>query len=221
LELEEFNFCRKKFEFSYHKQRNPVYEMPCPKFILIRHGEATHNVAFQERGEGAFIEEQFRDAPLTEKGIQQAKNVARELSNYNIIDIWSSPLTRTIQTAEELIEETSAQRIYLHDNLIECLGGNHHCNERLSKEILKEKYPYFDTKLLPDLPSFHKNRESLTSVKYRMMAIVFLLAHIYNDCPDDSYLLIVTHRDAIFSLLQMELHNVEYVITDLEEILKK
>ena len=94
-----------------------------PRFIFLRHGEAEHNVAFHKEGASVFKEEAYRDAKLTAKGIEQAIEAAKALSSLKIEAIWSSPLTRCIQTAEEVFEEVDCDELYLHDNLLERLGN--------------------------------------------------------------------------------------------------
>jgi broad specificity phosphatase PhoE len=192
-----------------------------PKFIFIRHGEATHNVAFNAtKDEKVFTQEEFRDAPLTQKGIQQAITAAQKLSDLTILDIWCSPLTRTIQTALELFEEINCGTLYLHDNLLERLGGNHVCNYRLSKQELKEKHTFWDVTFLPEFPPLWVERESTTSVNSRLRMLVMYLGELYKDKPESSYVLLVSHNDAIWSLTGKSLANAEYVIMTLEEALQ-
>jgi broad specificity phosphatase PhoE len=108
------------------------------KFIFLRHGEAQHNVDFHKVGEAAFTDPKNKDAPLTEVGKQQAQDVAKKLSAYLLLDIWSSPLTRCVETSLELFEELNVGELYLHDSLLERLGGGHVCNDRKSKIELKD-----------------------------------------------------------------------------------
>ena len=194
-----------------------------PKFIFVRHGEAEHNVAFHEnnRDERVFLDEKYRDAPLTQKGIDQARKTGLELNNLNILDIWSSPLTRCIQTAEELFEETGAQNIYLHDNLLERLGGGHYCNERKVKKDLQSKYVGLNMNHLSEFAPLWIERENITSLYHRMLSFVLLLSTLYDRLPDSKYIGIVSHRDAIMTLTGRELQNAEPVILSLGEILER
>ncbi|MFA5795059.1 MAG: histidine phosphatase family protein [Candidatus Brocadiia bacterium] len=61
------------------------------KLFLIRHGETNYT----ESGRlcGAI------DAPLSRKGVAQARKLARQLKRHNRMVIYSSPLSRTMQTA--------------------------------------------------------------------------------------------------------------------------
>jgi broad specificity phosphatase PhoE len=190
-----------------------------PKFIFVRHGEAAHNVAFKQDGETAFTDPKYKDAPLTEEGIKQAQKTALELQKVFILDIWSSPLTRCIQTSEELFEETTAQNCYFHDSLLERLGGGHICNERKLRVDLKERYTSWDYSFLPEIPVLWTERENETSLQRRMLAFVLLLAEMYRTAPESTHILIVSHADVIWSLTRKSLKNAEYVILSLDEIL--
>lgn len=191
-----------------------------PRFIFVRHGEATHNVAFHEEGESAFQDEKHRDAQLTEKGKEQACKLAQELASYKILELWCSPLTRCIQTAEEIFEETSCNTLYLHDNLLERQGGSHVCNERKTKSELQNLYPCWKFTYLSEFPSRWKERENQTSLYTRMLMFVLVLAHLYGNYNEDSYIVIVGHNDAISALIGKSLKNCEYSICTLQEILK-
>ncbi len=188
--------------------------MPPPKFIFVRHGEAEHNVGFRERGEAAFLDPKYEDAPLTDKGKEQARATGLHLAGLNIVDIWSSPLTRCIETAEELFEETSAQEFFIHDNLVERLGGDHVCNSRKCKRELKVKYPHINMESLPDLPACWSARENEYALRQRMFMLVQLLCDIYSECHPNSHILIVSHADAIFALTGKALKNAEVCIVN-------
>jgi probable phosphoglycerate mutase len=191
-----------------------------PKLIFVRHGEAEHNVGFHQRGEEAFLDPKYKDAALTEKGKEQARETARSLASLKILDIWSSPLTRCIETAEELFEETGAQDFYLHDNLLERLGGGHECNTRKCKKELVEKYQLLKTSYLPDFPPRWIERENEYALRQRMFMLIMLLGDIYKDYSEDSHVLVVSHADAIFSLTGKPLKNAEALTLSFKDILE-
>jgi broad specificity phosphatase PhoE len=191
-----------------------------PKFLFIRHGEATHNVAFhQTKDDSVFIKPEFTDAPLTEIGIRQAQVTAQAITHHRILDIWCSPLTRAIQTAEEIFEEVNCGQLYLHDNLLELLGGGHVCNYRKDKSKLKKIYSYWNTALLPEFPPLWVEAEPTSAVRTRMLMLVLYLADLYKDAPESSHIVLVSHGNAINCLTGKTLKNAEYVILSLEEIL--
>ena len=63
------------------------------KLVIVRHGESLFNLTKQYTGQ--------TDVPLTEKGISQAKITAKYiLENYKIDEVYSSDLSRAINTAK-------------------------------------------------------------------------------------------------------------------------
>jgi len=71
------------------------------KIILVRHGEADSNI---------------KEIPLTDKGLVEAKVVAKELKKYSFGKVYSSNLLRVKQTCEEFtknyIEDKRLKEIY-------------------------------------------------------------------------------------------------------------
>jgi len=191
-----------------------------PKFIFVRHGEATHNVAFHEEGNSVFTDKKYEDAPLTEKGFQQARETGKALSSLKIIDIWSSPLTRCIQTGEEIFEETSADDCFVHDNLLERLGDNHVTNNRSLKRDIQKKHPMWNVDYIPDMPQLWVETETIYACRQRMWMLVAFLADLYKDLPEDKHILIIGHAGSIEALLGKSLKNAEYVILTKEELLE-
>jgi broad specificity phosphatase PhoE len=189
------------------------------KFIFIRHGEATHNVAYREcKNEAVFSEEKYKDAPLTEKGIQEARDLANKLRDQigdKTVCIWSSPLTRAIQTAEELFEELNVgNEIYLHDGLLEFQGVYQKCNARISTGDLKKKFCTINTKFLPELPAFWLQNEPVAHYKHRMKMVLHMIKEV---CLVDT-VIIVSHKNVLFSILEKDLKNCEFVEKTYEEL---
>ncbi len=187
-----------------------------PKFIFLRHGEAEHNVAFHEVGESAFQDPKYQDAPLTEKGRGQARDVAQKLFELQILDVWTSPLTRCLQTCEELFEELNVGILYMHDNLLERQGQM--CNKRASRRTLQKKYFIFNTEFLPDLPAEWVDKEPQLALLQRMRTFVLQLADMYKTIPDSYHILIVGHGDALSSLTGKAFKNCEFHVMRLEEL---
>lgn len=190
-----------------------------PKFIFVRHGEAEHNVAYHKEGVSAFTKEEFKDAPLTPLGIEQGQAVGKALANYKIVDIWCSPLTRAIQTAEEIFEEANVQDIYLHDALLEFLGGNNKPNERKPKYEIKKKFPGWKTEFLPEFPPMWVESEPVMAQRQRMKMFVLWAAELYKDESESSHVVIVSHKNVIQSLTGKDLKNGEHIVMTLAEIL--
>jgi len=97
--------------------------------ILVRHGECEGNIKGMFRGR--------TDFPLNERGLVQAKDLARELKNFPLKYIYTSPLSRARKTAEVIGQECGIEvRTEEQFNNIE-LGS---WEGRFMKEIA-EKYP--------------------------------------------------------------------------------
>jgi broad specificity phosphatase PhoE len=64
------------------------------RILLARHGETVFNVEGRWQGQS--------DSPLTERGVAQARELARALANDPIAAIYSSDLGRAMQTALEV-----------------------------------------------------------------------------------------------------------------------
>ena len=79
-------------------------------FYFFRHGETDYNVNKRMQG--------WLDIPLNQNGIEQAKLLAKNLSNIQIDCIYSSPLSRALDTAK-IISEKNHTEIITEDGLKE------------------------------------------------------------------------------------------------------
>src|SRR5436305_15084177 len=66
------------------------------RILLARHGETVSNVEGRWQGQ--------TDSPLTERGLAQARELARALANESLAAIYSSDLGRAYQTAAVVAE---------------------------------------------------------------------------------------------------------------------
>lgn len=194
--------------------------LPTLKFIFVRHGEAEHNVAFHREGNSVFQDEKYKDAPMTPKGIEQARKTAEKLvekfGRNSYAGLWSSPLTRTIQTSLELFEEINVDEMILHDNLIERQGANNKMNERTWKHKIEAEYSCFNYDYLPDGPANYIDKENKYALRQRMFMLISLLQDLYAK-SDKEYVILVSHHDAIHALTGKSLANAEYCVTTLKE----
>ncbi|MEM2943128.1 MAG: histidine phosphatase family protein [Methanomassiliicoccales archaeon] len=78
--------------------------------ILVRHGETDWNRASIFRGR--------MDIPLNSTGLAQARLTARALQHQNISTIYSSPLARSLKTAE-IIAQPHSINVTIDDDLID------------------------------------------------------------------------------------------------------
>ena len=183
-----------------------------PTFVFVRHGEAEHNVEFMKEGEDGYKNPKYKDSRLTEVGVEQALQTKEHLSHISFLEVWSSPLNRCIQTA--MCINNDNKMIFLHDSLIERLGGGHVCNERKAKTEINSEYPNCSTIFLPHSPPIWVERERNSSVYFRVFGFLALLRELYKNNPKTDYILLVTHHDVIEALLGMSLKNGEYVFVE-------
>lgn len=185
-----------------------------PTFIFIRHGQAEHNVAAEQYGNSAYSDPYYRDAKLTDLGHKQTLEVGKEIikiADRRPLHIFSSPLTRCIQTAENILQNGAKPLVLqLHDSLLERLHAGHQCNERKTPLEIQQAFPRWNTSLLPTFPPhWSPIGESYESVRIRMTSFVEYLKKIYKG--SHTIVVIVSHHDALESLLQKRLANAEFV----------
>ena len=91
------------------------------KFLFIRHGQTICNSDKDLRGRK--FNENYLDSHLSEKGINQAKNLKEKLDKFDIEAIYVSPLYRSIETAKYMIENLNFKgEIIVHPLISECLN---------------------------------------------------------------------------------------------------
>jgi broad specificity phosphatase PhoE len=109
--------------------------------IFIRHGEAEHNVGFEEYGEEAYSFEDYKFSNLTEKGKEQSLTLKSKLDEFNFDLIVTSPLDRCIQTTDILFTEQNRK---ICQEFVREINYDHPCNERRLKSELEQIYPEYN-----------------------------------------------------------------------------
>lgn len=149
------------------------------KFILVRHGQTEWNRVERFRGR--------IDIPLNETGLAQAEAVGARLANSRIAAIFSSPLSRTMATAEPISRRTgvAVQRL---DGLIDVDFGEW---QGLSPNEVAERCPN-EFALWSTKPKGLRfpGGESLEEVRLRAVSTVSDLVPRY----DDSTVVLVSHN---------------------------
>ena len=111
----------------------------------IRHGLALHNVLGQEIGSKAYFLEKCFDAPLVDKGILQAKELGEKWDNLDKIQkVFVSPLTRTLQTTENIFKDKIGLKIIALDGIKEFPQGMETCNKRRERKELEVNFKNID-----------------------------------------------------------------------------
>jgi broad specificity phosphatase PhoE len=105
---------------------------------LIRHGQSEFNAAHKDGEKDPLI----FDAPLTDKGRRQAADIRAIVAALNIRHVITSPLTRAIQTAAIVFEDTAPISVAAgpHEQLV------HSCDVGRQPDDLREDFPslFFD-----------------------------------------------------------------------------
>jgi len=155
---------------------------------LARHGESEANINRTVQG--------HIDSPLTNKGKEQAKELAEVFKDVNLTAVYSSDLKRAEETAK-IVAESKGLGVKTFDELREKFFGDFEGKPHKEYvEVLKEEFDRFDNELNTDErwdhkahPSMESDRELLDRFLKKMREIAS--AHLGED------ILVVAHRYAI------------------------
>ena len=157
------------------------------KLFLIRHGQTIWNVEGRYQGD--------HDIELNKVGIKQAKLAAKYLSRVEFANIYSSPLKRTLYTAET-IKASRDLRIKVRDDLKEMNFGKW---EGLKFFEINEKYHKDYQNWLEDP---YNNRptdgENFKEITERTTAEI---NKIVSENTDGSSVAVIAHGGVILSLI--------------------
>jgi len=154
--------------------------------IFVRHGECEGNIKGLFRGR--------TDFPLNQRGTVQAQDLGQDLTNFSINNIYSSPLKRAKQTAEEIGKKCSV-KINIEKSFNNMEMGTW---EGLKKTKIAEEYP-------EEWQLWMNNPETLKIDGMETLCIVQKRA---KECLDelvlenkDKTLVIVSHRAVLKPLI--------------------
>ncbi len=157
------------------------------KLFFVRHGRSEDN-------ENKIIQG-TRDSPLIEKGIKQAERVAERLKENKFDKIIVSPLSRTKDTAEKIIQYHDDVEVELDENFMEYSYG---VIQGKPKEFLKKKLEEVG------VPRYEYKPKGGTS----LVEYYDKMKEIYKEIKNSDYgdrILIVSHSGTIRTfLLAME-----------------
>ena len=139
------------------------------RIVLVRHGETEWNKINKFQGQS--------NVELNEKGIAQAEAIALALKEEPLKAIYTSPITRSIETAK-IINRYHNVSIEQRDGLKEMNVGDF---EGLQPKDLVNDHPQFFGKWFEDPASVRMpNGETLQEVQERAWAVVKEIADTYN-----------------------------------------
>lgn len=147
--------------------------------ILIRHGETQWNREETFRGQA--------DVPLNEKGLQQAESVAQATKQWKLAAVYSSPLSRAIETAKA-VARLHGLEVQVEPRFIDLNYGEW---EGLTVQQVEARYPdlYAQWQKHPEQVSAPKG-EGLAQVRARAVPA---LEVIVSQHPDQT-VAVVAHR---------------------------
>jgi len=156
------------------------------RVYIVRHGETEWNL------EGRF--QGWKDSPLTEEGIQQAKSLAERLNNYKIDHLYSSPSGRTMETAE-IIADANDLEIIVEPGFKEINLGE---LEGKRSEWVEANHP----DIIHDFWNDPENYEPLSGEDFHELKdrVIGTLNNILDKHSDD-HILIVSHAAASKTIL--------------------
>lgn len=154
---------------------------------LVRHGETDHNRNSLALGRA--------DVPLNDRGIAQASRLGEALAGEPIAAVYSSPLTRALQTAEAVASHRDV-RVQVKPGLIEMDIGE---ADGLTFPEVRQRFPgLLETWVTADGPQHPMpGGERLLDVQKRAWDCVQSLATLH---PNDT-VCAVTHNFVLLSVL--------------------
>lgn len=170
----------------------------------IRHGTALHNVLYDKIGVEAYNSPKYTDTHLVNKGQDESINLGLSWNEKSNIDIvFVSPLTRTIQTANNIFKDVNVKMIAI-DDILEYPQGIEYCNKRKKKSELEKLYPKIDFSLIPEDSTYWKDDETLDELKKRSDKFKYFLKN-----REEKNICIVSHSTFLKEFLLGNVGNIE------------
>lgn len=188
------------------------------KIVLVRHAECEGNV--QNRLSG------ITNFKLTSNGKKQAKDVAEKLKGQKIDKVYSSPLDRALQTAQEISKYAHEKYVLIENDLIEINYGK--CDGMQWVEI-NTKYPNVKKmwKEIKNYPNGMPEQEEYINVQKRMVKIINDIADknrgkkiciVSHGIAIQSFLCYFYHKDITEANLLPQLKNAEFITISIDKL---
>lgn len=162
------------------------------ELLVVRHGESDGNA--DGRLQGSI------DSPLSERGKEQARRLARWLNTQRIgWDVaYSSPLSRALETARLLSELTHNPLPTIDPDLREIDAGS---LEGLNRNDMEERYPDFLKRAITNLGDFGEyGGEGYDHVQKRVQRLLSRLLERHREPP--TRVLLAGHGGVNFQLVK-------------------
>lgn len=137
------------------KERKSLYSCDLKgKYIYIRHGQTTYNQNSTIHNKKSIkCQKEYIDCALSEKGVEQAKNLSKKLNAIQIEKVFVSPLKRALQTTFYALENhpnIDNIVVTIHPLITETVSGVHDFTfdtDKKKKEFNMETKVKFDWSL--------------------------------------------------------------------------
>jgi broad specificity phosphatase PhoE len=186
----------------HHKTRESMRDFETAKIWFIRHAESEANVQRIYVNGGCSF-------PLTANGLQHARAFARQVSSLNVRAVYTSPLLRATQTAEEIckIKKIGMQ---IAPELSEYNMGIHEGTSTLAGTLgaisdAETKKQWFK---LNDFDAKSPGGESLNDMRRRFPP--FVKKAVENCCGEPGILLMITHGGILSAMLPFVFENLHF-----------
>jgi 2,3-bisphosphoglycerate-dependent phosphoglycerate mutase len=175
------------------------------QLLLARHGESTFNRDNLFTG--------WIDAPLTEKGREEVKEIARKLNGHSFDIAYTSKLRRAIETLHIVLNEIHAIEIPIIES--EKLNERHYGDlQGLNKEETALQYGREQVNLWRrSYAAAPPNGESLKDTTDRVLP--FFRSTIMNDIAKGKNVLVIAHGNSLRAIVKKLDHLSDSEITDL------
>ena len=176
-----------------------------PELWFMRHGQATHNIDAQARGDTAYYDPIHLDSELTEEGWRQVRAARASLPTIGgdaFHAVYCSPLRRCRQTLCGVAQTDFADRqlVFLDDRLMEPQGA-HPCNRRIDTASLRAAVPAtWNLDGVADENPYTAGEESRDAFRQRVVDWSAAMAGWHDD---DHRILIIAHHDWIRDWFQV------------------
>lgn len=158
------------------------------RILLIRHGETEWNRTHRFQGRS--------DTPLNETGIRQAEEAALMVKDESLTAVYSSPLSRALETARRIKVYHPRPLLIIESGFIEMDLGEFDGME--AREWGRQNPDFMKSWLENPGKQKMPGGESLEEVQQRAVST---LNRIVGDLPQNSSILICSHNFVILSLL--------------------
>lgn len=131
----------------------PIEALPGPRILIVRHGKTRFNV---KKGTEFDIVRGQMDIPLDPEGKREAEEDAKRLAGTGIKELYASPLSRTVYTAQQIGKPYGLKPRIAHELLPWDMGDLTGTSARLAKPILRRYATEEPKRRVPGGESFHQ-----------------------------------------------------------------